>query len=188
MMFEPHPSQEETNSNETGGDFDELLAAAQPRLRGYVASILGGWSDVDDLVQETNIVLLMKRDSFTLGTNFIAWAFRVAYFKSTTWRRDRLREGRAMFNETAFQQIAAMAQEHFETSGDIHDALENCVKLLPEPDRKLVHLKYVERKSLMDHAATMGRNAAAIRKQLSRIRLVLRNCIDQGPRGSKSAF
>ena len=95
-------------------EFDIMLESAQPRLRGYVASILGAWSDVDDLVQETNLVLIQKRHNFEAGTNFIAWSFRVAYFKATTWRRDRMREGRVVLSEAAFQEIAAHAETHFE--------------------------------------------------------------------------
>lgn len=181
-MIERDQTPGEENPDDAGRQFDALLADAQPRLRGYIASLLGGWSDVDDLVQETNIVLLLKRESFTVGTSFIAWAFRVAYFKATNWRRDRMREGRAMFNEHALQQIAAMAEEHFEDRGPIQRALEDCMKGLPAEDLELVQTKYVERKPLNEHAASTGRNATAVRKQLSRIRLALRSCIDRQQR------
>ena len=158
-------------------DFDALLADAQPRIRGYLASILGGWADVDDLLQETNLVLIQKQTDFELGTNFIAWAFRVAYFKATTWRRDRSREGRVVLREHEFQEIAAAAEDYFTQNVPVVQALSRCVEKLPPADRELIRLKYVERQSLTDHAAGLGRRANTLHKTLSRIRLVLRKCV-----------
>ncbi|HEX7262240.1 MAG TPA: sigma-70 family RNA polymerase sigma factor [Luteolibacter sp.] len=179
-MLQPDPPPNALRLDDCQTDFDSLLAAAQPRLRGYIAAILIGMgSDVDDLVQETNMVLWHKREHFSVGTSFIAWAFRVAYFKATTWRRDRLREGRVFFSEEAFPQIAALAQEHFTNRPGIDDALEDCMGKLPTKDRELVQIKYGERKSLVDHAEATGDSAQTVRKRLSRIRLVLRKCVDQ---------
>ncbi len=160
-------------------EFDALLADAQPRLRGYVASILGAWSDVDDIVQETNLVLVIKRDDFEAGTNFIAWAFRVAYFKATTWRRDRMRQGRVVLSETAFQDVAAQAETYFMDRQPGIEALTKCLKLLPHRERDLVHAKYVGRQSLVDLAAERGCTANSLHKAISRIRLVLRTCVSQ---------
>lgn len=160
-------------------EFDALLADAQPRLRGYVASILGAWSDVDDIVQETNLVLVLKRDDFQAGTNFIAWAFRVAYFKATTWRRNRMREGRVVLSEMAFQDVAAHAETYFADRLPATEALANCLKLLPPPERELVNAKYVHRQSLVDLAKERGCSANSLHKSVSRIRLALRKCVSQ---------
>ena len=151
-----------------------------------MASILGAWSDVDDLVQETNLVLVMKRDDFQAGSNFIAWAFRVAYFKAANWRRDRMREGRVVLSETAFQDIAAHAEAHFAEREPAFDALANCLKLLPPRERELVHAKYVLRQSLVDLARDLGCSANSLHKSLSRIRLALRNCVSQNLRRNPS--
>lgn len=166
-------------------EFDAQLAAAQPRLRGYLASILGSWSDVDDLVQETNLVLITKRDDFTAGSNFIAWAFRVAYFKATTWRRDRLREGRVVLSEIAFQDFAAEAEAHFSNRPPVVDALAGCLRSLPARDQELVRAKYVESQSLVDLAASMGCSANSLHKSISRIRLALRKCLARNLRNPR---
>lgn len=160
-------------------EFDALLADAQPRLRGYVAAILGAWSDVDDMVQETNLVLVAKRETFEPGTNFIAWAFRVAYFKATTWRRDRMREGRVTLSEFAFQEIAAHAGEHFEERPSLEAALAECLKRLPPKEREVVNAKYVERIPLVNLTATFGCSANSLHKVISRVRLALRKCIEK---------
>lgn len=160
-------------------EFDALLADAQPRLRGYVASILGAWSDVDDIVQEANLVMVIKRDDFEAGTNFIAWAFRIAYFKATTWRRDRMREGRVVLSEAAFQNVAAHAEAHFTDRTPVVDVLAKCLKLLPPHERNLVNAKYVDHRSLVELATARGCSANSLHKAISRIRLALRKCVSQ---------
>ena len=170
----------------SSAEFDALLADAQPRLRGYVASILGAWSDVDDIVQEANLVMVLKREQFEAGTNFIAWAFRIAYFKASTWRRDRMREGRVVLSETAFQDVAAHAETHFADRPPVADALAKCLKLLPPRERELVTAKYVNHQSLVDLAAARGCSANSLHKSISRIRLALRNCVSKNLRSKRS--
>ncbi|MCW1925022.1 sigma-70 family RNA polymerase sigma factor [Luteolibacter arcticus] len=160
-------------------EFDALLAKAQPRLRGYILSILGGWSDVEDLVQETNLVLLRKRETFEPGSNFIAWAFRVAYFKATTWRRDRRRENRLVFGDGLFHEMAELAEQRFTTREPPTAALKTCLKQLSPREQELIHLKYVEGRSLVAHAEATGTSAHALHKAISRIRLALRHCVQK---------
>lgn len=139
----------------------------------------GAWSDVDDIVQEANLVLVVKRDDFEAGTNFIAWAFRIAYFKATTWRRDRMRQGRVVLSEVAFQDIAAQAEAYFSDREPAADALTQCLKRLPPHERDLVNAKYVENQSFVDLAAERGCSANSLHKAISRIRLALRKCVSQ---------
>lgn len=159
--------------------FDSLLADAQPRIRGYLASILGGWAEVDDLLQETNLVLIQKRGDFEPGTNFIAWAFRVAYFKATTWRRDRSREGRVVLRENEFRELAAAAEDYFTLHSPAIDAVGRCLRKLPPVERELIRIKYFEKRSLTEHAAAVGCRPNALHKSISRIRLALRKCVQQ---------
>lgn len=173
---QPEADSFSANTGESAA-FDALLADAQPRIRGYLASILGGWADVDDLLQETNLVLIRKREDFQPGSSFVAWAFRVAYFKATTWRRDRSREGRVVLREHEFQEIAAAAEEYFTQAVPMVQALKQCVAKLPPNDRNLIRMKYVERQSLTDLATGLGCRANTLHKSISRIRLALRKCV-----------
>ncbi len=161
----------------TEQEFGLLMAAAQPRLRGYVASLLGSWSDVDDVVQETNLVMIRKRGTFEAGTNFIAWACRIAYFKAGNWRRDRYRENRTVFSEEFFQEVAAQSEEWFAARRNVGAALGDCLKRLTSQDRELVEIKYVRQDSLVSHARDLGCSAQSLHKRISRIRLLLRDCI-----------
>lgn len=176
----PEPSPEDPPSSLAEADFEAMLEDIQPRLRGYIASILGGWSDVDDLVQDTNLVLNMKRDTFHSGTNFIAWAFRVAFFKATTWRRDKSHAGRVVvFSDSAFQNIAAAAEEYFIEQPPILEALSKCLQRLPDREREIITAKYVDRIPLVKLAAARGCGANSLHKAISRIRIALRKCVSE---------
>jgi RNA polymerase sigma-70 factor (ECF subfamily) len=175
-MITPLPSSDE-EPLVPAEEFDALLAAAQPRLRGYMVSILGGGSEVDDLVQETNLVLLRKREAFRPGTNFMAWAFRIAYFKATTWRRDCRRENRLVISDALFHELVELAEQRFLEHEVPTSALTECLKLLSPRDQELVHVKYVEQRSLVDHAEAIGTSAQTLHKKISRIRLALRHCL-----------
>jgi len=59
-------------------EFVRLLTDHQDALRALVYSFLPNHPDVKDLVQEINVVLWSRRSQFRLGTNFGAWASRVA--------------------------------------------------------------------------------------------------------------
>jgi RNA polymerase sigma-70 factor (ECF subfamily) len=181
-MRQPKSGRHQETGNPPSQDdqeFHQLIVEMQPRLRGYLASILGGWADVDDLLQETNLVLLQKRGNFEPGTNFTAWSFRIAYFKATTWRRDESRKRRVVFNEVDFQEIAAAAEEFFAPRPPVTGALERCLSLLKPEDRSLVDEKYVKRNLLTDYAVKLGCNTTSLHKRISRIRLVLRKCLQE---------
>lgn len=158
-------------------EFDALLAAAQPRLRAYIMSILGGGPEIEDLVQETNLVLLRKREVFEAGTNFIAWAFRVAYLKVKTWQRDHHRKNRAISDAAFFHEMAGLAEQRFAEREPPTKALQDCLKQLSPREQELLHVKYVQRRKLVTYAEAIGASAPNLHKAISRIRLALRHCL-----------
>src|SRR6266853_5742946 len=58
-----------------------LFVQHLPALRGFVLSLISDFSLVDDVVQETFLVVTAKAGSFQRGTNFRAWAWTIARYK-----------------------------------------------------------------------------------------------------------
>ena len=58
-------------------DFETDLIELLPRLRLFARSRARSWSEADDLVQETCIRCLERRDQYSLGTNLRAWVSMV---------------------------------------------------------------------------------------------------------------
>ncbi len=159
-------------------EFERKLTSIQGPLLGYVISLLGPDADADDVVQETNVFLFERRDDFTPGTSFKAWVFRTAYFKALACRRDRIRRDECEFSEATIHLVAERGNELFGEGEDRLTALRQCLAKLPESDRALLAVRYLDDSPLADYAKQHGRSAAAVYKAISRIRLALRHCIE----------
>src|SRR5450432_2382410 len=59
-----------------------LFVQHLPALRGFLLSLLSDFSLVDDVVQETFLVVTAKASNFQRGTNFRAWAWTIARYKA----------------------------------------------------------------------------------------------------------
>ena len=53
-----------------------------PALRGFVLSLVSDFSLVDDIIQETFLTVTKKADDFERGTNFRAWVWTIARFRT----------------------------------------------------------------------------------------------------------
>lgn len=73
-----------------------LLAGQQRRLYGYVLTLITDPVAADDILQQTNLVVLQKADEFEVGTNFNAWASKIAYFQEEMPAPQVVRIGNAL--------------------------------------------------------------------------------------------
>src|SRR5687767_8306659 len=73
-------------------EFVRLLSQNQRRLLLYVLTLVPRLNDAEEVVQETNLVLWRDYANFQPGTNFVAWAFKVAFFQVLAWRKKKQRD------------------------------------------------------------------------------------------------
>lgn len=172
LKFTPSPGEEDDV-------IIDQIGALQGTLRGYIGTLLGSIDDVDDVLQETNQHLWEQRTKFEHGTNFKAWAFRVAYFKTLAARRDRAREARHVFSEEFIERLAQITEQRDDERAVRLEALRGCVSKLRPQDRRLLRVRYIEGGSLSHYARSQSVSAASVHKTISRLRLSLRQCIDR---------
>ena len=72
--------------DESRRQFIRLMTRHERLVYGYILSLVPNWADADEILQETNIRLWEEFEKFETGTNFAAWAVRVAHFQVLTWR------------------------------------------------------------------------------------------------------
>ena len=60
------------------GEFLELYSHNYPRLQFYLTSLMPMADDAADVLQETSLVLWKRFDTYETGTNFFAWACKIA--------------------------------------------------------------------------------------------------------------
>ena len=61
--------------------FLRLYTRHQHRILAYIYTLVPNRADAEDLLQDTAVLLWEKFAQFELGTDFIAWACRVAFLK-----------------------------------------------------------------------------------------------------------
>ena len=164
-----------------GGDHDEFVLQvidAQTRIYAYILSLVLDRDRARDILQQTNLVMLQKEPDFEHGTNFVAWAYRVAFYEVLADRRSRQRD-KHLFSDELLALVAARVSESNETLDDRVQALENCLKDLPTEHRTLIVERYRTDGKVKALAEQQGKTPAAVSAMLYRIRSALLECVER---------
>ena len=136
---------------------------------------------VFDVLQETNIILWEKMDSFELDSNFTAWAFTIARFEVLTHCRKQKRRNLLATAPEAIEAITEQISSDFEQgNGEMEDrikALQHCLTKLSLGERELLTARYSDKTNLAEFARQSGRSDSSLRSALLRARAALRKCI-----------
>ena len=159
--------------------FVRLFSKYESNVRAYVASLLPHWEGVDDVMQETNLVIWRKFDQFNLEgpeSSCLAWSFTIARYEVLRYRRQRATD-RLVFSEDVYELLAAEAEEVAVDQTQRQNALRHCLTKLEAPQRQLIRIVYAEGVSIKNVAENTGRTPTGLYKALARIRKALQRCI-----------
>jgi len=159
-------------------EFVAGLTAAQWRLYDFIRAMTGDHHATDEVLQETNLALWEQCERFVPGTNFEAWACKVAWFKVLDHRKAGRRQ-RLKFSDQLIEVLAAEAIDEGDRFERERKALSACIDGLPDRHRAVLAMHYENRLSLADIGATLDRNRNAVAQLLHRIRATLRDCIER---------
>lgn len=156
--------------------FLPLWTQHQRRIFAYIYTLIPNRADAEDLLQETSITLWEKFEEFEPGTDFVAWACQVAYWKIRNARRKYARSPIIHDDEllSSLSEKAIAARDELDQR---HEALSKCLEKLGDRDHALVMSRYEEDTTVKDVAQRTGRTVDAAYKALSRIRLALLDCV-----------
>ena len=156
--------------------FVELLTRHHQRIFLFILSMVPNQNEAEEILQETNLILWRKFNEFEPGTNFKAWAFRVAYHKvKQYWERQS--HERLLFDEAFLHRVAEMATKAPDTVDRRREALGQCLEKLPKKERDMVRCRYRGGGSVKSAAEELGRSTHAIYKALMRVRQTLHDCV-----------
>ena len=158
--------------------FAQLLATCQRRVFLYALGLVHNAADAEEILQETNLVLWRKFDQYRPGTNFAAWACRIAHYEVLKFRERRAREER-VFSSEFVEALAVESVGAMDLLDARRDALVRCLGKLNKRDRQLVTRRYQERATTRSVATVLGRSVQGTRKALHRIRMALLACIQR---------
>lgn len=159
-------------------NFVQLLTAHQSMLYAYIRSLMPNSDGVQDVLQETNIVLWRRSEEFEAGSNFVAWACKVAYYQVLAFYRDNKRDS-MVFNIELVSLLAKQNEEKLSGALELQQILSRCLSKLTEQSRRLIQQRYATGGSVQTIAAEQGRSVGAISQTLYRIRQLLQECVQK---------
>ena len=157
--------------------FVQRFAHHEPDLRRFLRSLLPSWGDVDEVVQQTAIVIWRKFDQYDPSTNFMKWACVIARFEALSYRRKMARD-RLVFREDILELMADEGMEEIDERDKEHAALESCMAELPEKQRNFLMIAYTPGVKIKELAEEAGSSAAAFYMRLKRLRHQLQDCVE----------
>ena len=157
-----------------------LLTANQTRLRAYVLSLTANPETAMEVLQATNLVIWRKAEHFEPGSNFVAWAFKIARLQVKAHRNKSIRE-KTLFSEEFIDELSSYVseQETQEELQEVQSALGHCLEEFPENRKELLWLRYRDNLRIAEVAKQQGKKVGAIKQLFHRMRQVLLRCIER---------
>jgi RNA polymerase sigma-70 factor (ECF subfamily) len=153
-----------------------LMTQHQRRIFAYIYTLVPDRYDAEDLLQETSLVICEKFDQFEEGTDFVAWACQIAYWR-IRYARQKFARSKVIFHQDLVDALAQTAAEMHEEVDERHEALAHCLQKLPARDRELVLTRYEPGSGVPEAARRSGRSLEAAYKALARLRKLLFDCV-----------
>lgn len=152
------------------------ITSVQQRLYAYIFSLVGDADRAQDVLQETNLVLWNKSAEFEPGTNFVAWAYRIAHFQVLAYRKRNARD-RLVFDDGVVAALADETAARLESFDVRRAAMQRCMERLTEHQRRIVTERYMNGTRIVAIAKSMQMTTNAVGQALHRARLALAECI-----------
>ncbi|MBL9151693.1 MAG: sigma-70 family RNA polymerase sigma factor [Verrucomicrobiales bacterium] len=176
-MTPPEPESQPADDDRTES-FLRLLNDNERAVSAYVHSLIREPSDAEDILQEARLVMWRHFDAFQPGTNFRAWARKIAFHQVLAHRRKARR-----FTELSEECLELLATE-LDRGEARHqrqaEALRQCVKKLSRPHRQIFLMRYSREMSIEEIARAVNRTEGAVYRLLSRLRMGLQACVGKG--------
>lgn len=168
----PHP-----DSSQHDDEVVQLIASCQRPLFLYVWGLLFSQELAEDALQDTNLVLWRKRNEYVSGTNFFAWACRIAYFEVCK-TRDQRRRNMPAFSDLFVDELMPEVESLAEEPSQMQAFLQECVENLDDRQRDLLERRYADGATTQAVASDVGQSIRTVNRSLSRIHQILFECIN----------
>ena len=172
--------------------FADLVRLFQGRIRAFFAARLRDASMVDDLAQEAFLIAYRKLPDCDTTRPLLPWLKKISeYVLLNAGRKQRPQPLDPQDLDVTLDRLAvrhAESMEEGEGDQDLVDGLRDCLGKVQSFSQRLVQARYQEGLSLKVIAEREGKNPTALSVALVRIRLKLRQCLEnrQSVEGSRA--
>ena len=162
--------------DENYSKFMMLYTQSVPILRSFLRKLLPNWQDVDEVLQNTSLVLWKKFEQYEEGTEFSKWACVIGRYEVLRYKRSKARD-RHYFGDDLLELLAEENISNHDRLEAERKALQVCLNKLDDKQKKITLSAYSGQQNIKEVAETYGRTATAMYKALKRIRTNLMGCI-----------
>lgn len=160
--------------------FARLVALHQKSVRACVAVRVDTPHDADDIAQEVFLIAHRKLVELDASQPLGPWLRTVAFFLLKNHQRKIQRSPvSAVEHIEALADHALIAESHDDNDEARMAAMQLCLGKLDTSARELVRLRYEEEMPLAEIGARLNRKHSALTMALHRLRLTLRDCVEQ---------
>jgi RNA polymerase sigma-70 factor, ECF subfamily len=173
MDCDPQGKSEETEARKR---LMTLMTRHQRQVFSYIYVLVPNRNDAEDLLQETSLLICEKFHEFREGTDFVAWACQIAYWR-IRYSRQKFARSKVVFDQEIVDVVAKTAGNMTEELDDRHEALARCLEKLHPRDRDLLLARYEPGGGVEEAARRSGRTVPTAYKALARLRKLLLDCV-----------
>jgi len=164
----PEPDREE---------FARLFSRHARPIYAFIMTLVFSHHDAEEVFQNSSVVLWDKFAEFKPGTNFFAWASRIAYFEVLNLMKQHRRS--PLLSHEAMKSLADEATALSDRSTARMEALDNCLAQLAPADREIIHDRYFYQQAPKQIAEQRSRSLDSVYRALSRIHNLLLKCVER---------
>ena len=158
-------------------EFLSLLTANQRKVFLYILAAVGTKNIAEEIMQQTLLIMWRDFEKFETGTNFSAWGKKIAYHKILEYRKQNAKS--VLFDSDVMQRVLDMDKKTSMDSDQRVKALEGCMKKLKESSLRILSMRYNQQMSCKEISEEIDRPIQTVYKNMSRICIALKDCIDR---------
>ena len=161
----------------------KLFLKHENAFRAFARSLLPNWESVDDVLQESSVVMWKKLKQLDNEDGFLPWGKVIVRFQSLKYIQ-KFKSDKLIFSQETINIIADEAARDEEEDHEFRDnAMQVCLKRLSESQRKLLMAPYYSHGSVKVLAGRSKVSVNSLYKKIGRLREKLSHCINSQRRG-----
>ena len=155
-----------------------LWTNAHPAVSAFVASIVPGFQDADDILQQVAVAVIKNYGKYDKERPFVAWAIGIAKNEIRMHHR-RNSQNKLIFSTQTIQSLSEVCEQRSTNFNEMKKALDVCITKLKGRARRILEMRYLSELSIPRIAQKLGMKNSAVYTAFHRIRLALRDCINR---------
>ncbi|MFV1994946.1 MAG: sigma-70 family RNA polymerase sigma factor [Verrucomicrobiales bacterium] len=167
--------------------FVALFVESEPALRSFILSQVANWADMNEILQQTSLILWRKFDRYKPGTSFRSWAFKIARFEVLNFLKKQ-RRSKLIFSDETLELLAFEDPREEDILEEQRHALSACLAKLEPEQREILCECYEGDHTLKEVARLRARSLEGLYKLMQRLRASLLKCIEREIRGQEVDF